>query len=167
MERKEFGQMAAKMRPRLLKTARQFFGNTEDAEDAVQDALLRLWSVRARVRQGEEEALAKRIVRNCCVSLWRKQQQGSRVSLEEARAAASGGTAIDTIVSDEETRRIEAAKARLPRAHRRLLQMKADTDMSLEEIAAAAGIKRESASAMISTARKLLYEALKHQERRK
>ena len=53
MTQETFVELVLPMRRRFQQLARTFFGSREDAEDAVQDTLLRLWRLRnARPTEG-------------------------------------------------------------------------------------------------------------------
>ena len=43
MNRKEFENIVPELRPLMVKVARDFFGNQDDAEDVAQDALVRVF----------------------------------------------------------------------------------------------------------------------------
>ena len=65
----EYEEIAQRMRPRLVKLGGTFFRNDEQAADAVQEALLRLWLLRERVNDEDyAEALFIRMTKNVCVS---------------------------------------------------------------------------------------------------
>lgn len=51
MEIQEFVNGAESLRDGLLKQAMHYLGNGSDAEDAVQETLLKLWTVRERMLQ--------------------------------------------------------------------------------------------------------------------
>ena len=75
MTRSEFEQIAAQLRQKVLKTGLDFFGNKEDAEDAAQDTMVQLWRYLEHIdTQRNVEALAVRVAKNCCVSIYRKRQ---------------------------------------------------------------------------------------------
>ena len=64
------------MRQRVLKVGLDFFGNREDAEDAAQDAMVQLWRYLEHIdAERNVEALAVKVAKNCCVSLYRKQNE--------------------------------------------------------------------------------------------
>ena len=46
MTTKEFEILARTLRPRILKASRQIVGSDDDAEDIVQDTMLKLWELR-------------------------------------------------------------------------------------------------------------------------
>lgn len=75
MTRSEFEQIAAQLRQKVLKTGLDFFGNREDAEDAAQDTMVQLWRYLEHIDAGRNvEALAVRVAKNCCVSIYRKRK---------------------------------------------------------------------------------------------
>ena len=75
MTRSEFEQIAAQLRQKVLKTGLDFFGNKEDAEDAAQDTMVQLWRYLEHIdTQRNVEALAVRVAKNCCVSIYRKRK---------------------------------------------------------------------------------------------
>ena len=51
MTEEDFQREAEAMRPMLLQAATALLGNAEDGEDAVQDALLKLWGMAEELRR--------------------------------------------------------------------------------------------------------------------
>ena len=75
MTRSEFEHIAAQLRQRVLKVGLDFFGSKDDAEDAAQEAMIQLWRYCEHIdAERNIEALAVRVAKNCCVSMYRKQQ---------------------------------------------------------------------------------------------
>ena len=72
MTQEEFKEEAQRLRPRLMLTARRYLGD-DDAEDTVQDALLRLWQMVGELRQ-PFDALALRLTRNLCIDQVRRRK---------------------------------------------------------------------------------------------
>ena len=70
----EYTNEAQRLRPLLKKTAMRFLHSEKDADDIVQDALLRLWQMHATLHL-PIESLAIVIVRNLCISHLRKQKK--------------------------------------------------------------------------------------------
>ncbi|MDY9918570.1 MAG: sigma factor [Proteiniphilum sp.] len=58
----EYKRIVVALRPSLLAVARRITGNTEDAEDVVQDVCLKIWHFRDRIDQYENmEAYSRTI----------------------------------------------------------------------------------------------------------
>ena len=68
MESQDFQNIATSVRPKLMNLCRSFFDRQElayDAEDAVQETLMRLWQMRDRISDYQKpEALAMLIAKN-------------------------------------------------------------------------------------------------------
>ena len=153
---KDFDTELAAVRPRVLALARKFIrasGLRTDAEDIVQEVLLRLWTA---LNGGAEvlnaEAWASRVTRNLCVSLLRRERgQGGAAPLPASLPAPE--TASGALDAEEDRRRIERALARIPAGTRRLLELRA-AGMSLDEIAAVTARPKGSVKSALSSARK-------------
>jgi RNA polymerase sigma-70 factor (sigma-E family) len=78
-----FEQFAQRVLPRLLRTAWLLTGDPGRAEDAAQEALVRVYVVWPRIRLEEPEAYCHRVLRNHVVSQWRRERR--HVLVEEVR----------------------------------------------------------------------------------
>ena len=144
------------MRPVMMRVAAAFFQNREDAEDAVQDAMLKLLR-RGSGPTDDLEALAVRVTRNECVSLWRRQRVRKGSSLPDAVIGTDRADAAAE--STDAAARLEDAIRRLPRSEQRLIRLRQDGFES-DEIAAVTGIPLRSVRTMISSARKRIFAFL-------
>ncbi len=152
------------LRKSLFTQARKFFDNDEASEDAVQETLLRLWMVRSQIEGGEEgvKKLALRILKNYCVSQWRKQKQAEVFTQWEMHTQSeathlNGETLAEC---DESTRRLQAALNALPENERRVFVLKQMEEVENEEVAQALGIKEHSVQTLLARARRRLAENL-------
>ncbi|HZT42630.1 MAG TPA: sigma-70 family RNA polymerase sigma factor [Chthonomonadaceae bacterium] len=74
-----FGQLVQAYQRRLVRFAERMTGDAEAAEDAAQEAFLRLWRTRATYRpQGSLSSYLLRIVRNLCLDHARKDFAATR-----------------------------------------------------------------------------------------
>ena len=146
MTRSEFELMAPKLRAEMLKVSLAFFGDGDDAEDTVQEAMLQLWRYCGQIDSGRNvTGLAVRVAKNCCVNHHRRKRQ---VSPQER-------------LEEKDTRRMmHEAIARLKPRERQLFELRQMEELSTEEISAQTGILKSSVSAMVSAARKKVYEEL-------
>lgn len=153
-------EQAEKQRPVLMKLAAGFLHDEAEAEDAVQESLLRLWLLRERLVSPQEFApLAVRITKNVCISLWREKQKQPTVPLE-AIASLENISPPGGIEEKENAQRLRQAIDALPPSERRIFLLW-QQDMSIQEIATITGIKPRTVSSMLSLARKKIYSKLK------
>ena len=88
MEGDAFTSVFVGLRQRLKRIATGILGDSDDAEDALQDAFCRLWSRRDRIAGSSEvEALSVTTVHNVCIDALRRQSHSPTVSLDENRDA--------------------------------------------------------------------------------
>lgn len=161
MTQTEFERIVLRIRPRMMKIALDFFQNQEDAEDAVQEVLLRMW-LRDGLPNDNYEALAVRATKNVCVSMWRKQKLRRMETIDaDNDTSMDSGSSDSQVLTQEQAQRIEQAISRLPRAEQRLIRLKQEADLEADEIAVITGIPVRSVRSMISSARHKLLKLLK------
>lgn len=162
MELQDFQHIATTTRPRLMKLCRSFFDRQElayDAEDAVQETLMRLWQMRARIGDYQKpEALAMLIAKNVCIDILKLRKE-QHEPLDETVNVISHIQADHSVITCETERWIGNALAKLPSTQRRMLVMRSE-GMSMAEIAAACGTTPASTKTMICNARKRMMELL-------
>ena len=143
------------LRPTMFRVAYSFFRNREDAEDVVQDVLLRL--LRRGLREGDDaEALAVKAVKNACVSIWRKRR-GRRLETIGTMHLEVPGIERSDAMSEARDRNalLQKAISRLPRSERRLVLLW-QSGIESEEISFITGIPLRSVRTMLSSARRHL-----------
>ena len=156
--RQSIGQMAdiltetyQRIRLRLRAGARQLLSDTEAAEDALQDAFIKLWG-RYEVRsEREAEALLTRTVRNVSIDQIRKRKT---VPLD-------GDLPDDDVKEDRETqfRRVERmVEQELTDLQRRIIHRHEYEGASLERIAEELGMQPPAVRMQLSRARKTIRE---------
>jgi RNA polymerase sigma-70 factor (ECF subfamily) len=158
MKAEMFTSVVSRLRPRLLSLALQFDADSDAAEDAVQEALMRLWTAwEGLAEEADAERLAARLTKHACIDAYRRRQQQQSVELEDVITA----TAENIVQEAELQQALERAVATLSPTKRRLWTMFAEAQMDSAQIAAATGIAVRSVSSMLSTARHQIVESLK------
>ena len=142
MTQEEFKEEAQRLRPRLMLTARRYLGD-DDAEDTVQDALLRLWQMVGELRQ-PFDALALRLTRNLCIDQVRRRKP--TVMLTD-----SDGT--DETGDDERIERMMAVVSTLPDLQQTILRLRHLEGMEMNEIADLTGSSEVAIRKALSRAR--------------
>ncbi len=163
MTREEFDIFSGKVRGKLISVAGRINlggGQPVEAEDIVQDALVRLWELSERgYPVNNPKALAIKITKNLCVSRYRKSQKDA-IRLETADKPG-GETAADFVEAADNQRIKESLYHRLTPARQECIILRNDFGMSLDEIAETTGRPKESVKVLISTARKQMLEQIK------
>jgi RNA polymerase sigma-70 factor (ECF subfamily) len=136
--------MAPKLRAEMLKVSLAFFGDGDDAEDTVQDALLRLWQMVGELRQ-PFDALALRLTRNLCIDQVRRRKP--TVVLTD-----SGGT-DQADGDDERIERMMAVVSTLPDLQQTILRLRHLEGMEMNEIADLTGSSEVAIRKALSRAR--------------
>ena len=143
MTQEEFKEEAQRLRPRLMLTARRYLGD-DDAEDTVQDALLRLWQMVGELRQ-PFDALALRLTRNLCIDKVRRKRP--TLTLTDS---GETGEADD---NDERIERMMAVVSTLPHLQQTVLRLRHLEGMEMNEIADLIGSSEVAIRKALSRAR--------------
>lgn len=137
-------------------------GNSEDAEEAAQDAFLALWRGIDRFRQ--ESSLSTwiyRLATNACIdTLRRRKKQSGSVSLDDEELFVD---AVDTSPQPQETvehreaqKLLQERLSALPEEYRKVLILREIEGLSYTEIAESASIELGTVKSRISRGRSLL-----------
>lgn len=102
------------MRPALLRMAIRYLENSDEAEDAVQDALLKLWFLRDRLDQYRSvDALAIVITKHLCINRLRGTRI-EKVDLEQGISIGGGENPEMKLVEEENMQEILEVIGTLP-----------------------------------------------------
>ena len=134
MELKEFKITVLPLRAKLLGYARKMTDDSEDAEDAVQEALLKLWAKRLELEQYRSiEAFAMTLTHNICIDMWRSKHN-DKLSLDSVQAESSIGSPERLLELKDEMRLMHEIIESLPPLQRTILRMKDIEWYETEEI---------------------------------
>ena len=149
MTQEQFKDEARRLRPRLIELARRYLGD-DDAEDTVQDTLLRLWQMVGELRQ-PLDGLALRLTRNLCIDQLRRRHPASLVASDSTPV---GRDETDTPDDDERIERMMSVIATLPSLQQTILRLRHLEGMEMKEIAALTGSSETAIRTALSRARK-------------
>ncbi len=141
-------------------------GHTEDAEDAMQDALLQTYKNARRIRQpkGFRTWLYRTVKNACLMSRRTKVDQPARLeSLDVDGAPELAGTEPspeERTAAAAERRRFQAAFRKLPRPYRLVAFLRDVEGLSTKEAAQVVGISEANVKQRLHRARVMLKEAL-------
>lgn len=144
----ELFEKANEVRPRLLIIAQKIVGDDEEAEDVVQDALLRLWQLKSEdIRNAE--SMAKVITGNLSIDHVRRRHV--MVDIDE------GKLEIDEHAHDEEQiERIMNLINQLPTMQQTVIRLRHIDGLQMADIAKLTGTTEQAVRQSISRTRRAI-----------
>ncbi len=143
------------MRSMLLSVARGILGSDEEAEDVVQDAMLRLWQLREEPIRNPK-GLARIVVRN--LSLSKIRRKPPTVDIGQANFAVDDDTETD---KNEQIDRMMSLVDKLPTMQQTVLRLRHMQDMTMADIANIIGTSEVAVRQSLSRARRSIIEQFK------
>lgn len=142
MTQEEYKEEARRLRPQMMNVARRYLAD-DDAEDTVQDALLRLWQMVDKLRM-PLDGLASVLVRNLCVDKERRRHR--TLALTEADDNENNG-------QDERIERMMGIIESLPSLQQTILRLRHMEGMEMKDIAEIIGSSEVALRKALSRAR--------------
>lgn len=174
-ERAAFGELALRYQDRLFSSMIGVTGSAEEAEDVVQDALVRAFLKLDSFQQNSQFfTWLYRIAFN--VALSRHRRRRSRISIDQNRETTGaepiddGETPYEPMLRRERVEMVQRALSQLTDQHRAILILREMDECSYEEIAEILDISIGTVRSRISRARgqlKLALESLQNAEESK
>jgi RNA polymerase sigma-70 factor (ECF subfamily) len=129
-----------------------------DADDIVQDALLRAFRAFDGFHGGDIKAWLLTIVRNCWLSAGSSTRRRGHTSLEDEELTAPESDPEATAIQASAKRRLDAMIAQLPEEFREVLILREMEDLSYREIAEITGVPIGTVMSRLARARATLRE---------
>jgi RNA polymerase sigma-70 factor (ECF subfamily) len=148
--------------------ARYLLRDEHDAEDVVQEAVLRALRYFDGYRGGDARSWLLTIVRNCAMT-WHRRRQSEGQTLPFGEPAVA--LVVDPLESDaraierSDRERVMSAVASLPIEFREVIVLREVEDLSYKEISAITGVPVGTVMSRLSRARRRLAVALGHDVR--
>ena len=151
MTTEEFQQQAEALRLQLIGIAQKYLGATDEAEDIVQDAMIKLWLMRDQL-MAPVSGFASVVTRNLCIDHLRKQHTTVDISkFPDTEEWIDDGEQIEQMLQVIDT---------LPSAQRTILRMHHLQGMKTSEIALLLGSSEVSVRQKLSRARRMIRKRL-------
>ena len=151
MTTEEFQQQAEALRLQLIGIAQKYLGATDEAEDIVQDAMIKLWLMRDQL-MAPVSGFASVVTRNLCIDHLRKQHTTVDISkFPDTEEWSDDGEQIEQMLQVIDT---------LPSAQRTILRMHHLQGMKTSEIALLLGSSEVSIRQKLSRARRMIRKRL-------
>jgi len=150
MEQKDFEIFVLQTRLKLLRSAEILLKDADDAEDAVQDTVFKLWAMRNRLDEYRSvEALSMVVLRRICLNRLRRANFDLPPTVPDTEPSAE-----QRLIGREETERVEKLIASLPDKQQTVLRMKHADGLETATIAQLTGISEEAVRQNLSRARR-------------
>lgn len=159
-----FNAMASRLRPRLRTAARRWLSDAprgcDEADDVVQDTLLRLWTLRDRLDGYDNpDAVAMVTARRLAIDAIRRTGCRPAESLAEDVARESTDLAPDEALDSEMCETLASKLlARLPDRQAMIVKMRHSDGLEPSEIAALTGMTEGNVRTLLSRGRQRLRE---------
>ncbi len=158
-DRQAYATLVRRHLPSLLAMARRMLGNAAHAEDAAQEALLRLWTHAARYDPAKARLSTwlTRIVMNLCLDRLRRRQEAPLPDDFDMPVPPRQEQALQR---DQTAARVEAALRALPERQRTALVLCHYEEMSMAEAASMMETTVEAVESLLARARRGLKREL-------
>ncbi|MEM9971722.1 MAG: RNA polymerase sigma factor [Pseudomonadota bacterium] len=154
-------ELVQRLTPRLLSHATRVLGNRAEAEEAVQETLLKLWKIAPEWRQGEAKVSTwcYRVLVNHCTDRLRARRPS--VDLEAiAEPEADLATAVEQMTQDARLSALDAALSALPERQRQAVALRHIEELANPEIAEIMDISTEAVESLVARGKRALVAAL-------
>jgi RNA polymerase sigma factor (sigma-70 family) len=161
-DRAAAAQLMLRHLPKMLALARRMLSDQTEAEDAVQDAFMRVWTHAARWQPGQAkfETWLYRVTLNKCFDrLRRRPTLTIEAAMEVTDPAPSPAANLENAALSEE---IEAAMTALPERQRAAIQLCHYQECGNIEAAEILGISVEALESLLARGRRALRARLMH-----
>ena len=151
MTTEAFQQQAVELRKQLVSIAHKYMGNTDEAEDIAQDAMVKLWLMREQLTL-PIAGMASIVTRNLCIDALRKKHQTIDIAqLPDEADFSDDGEQIEQLLKVIDS---------LPSTQRTILRMRHLQGMEMREIALVLGSTEVAVRKTLSRARKVVRNRL-------
>ena len=154
MTKSEYEIAMQRLRPMLIAEATKYLGDANDAEDMVQDAMMRLWQMCSQLHS-PVDGLARILVRNLCLDAIRRRKPREGI---EALPAAIGNS--NEAVEHERIERMMSVVESLPDVPQTILRLRHMEGMEMIDIARLLQMEEAAVRKALSRARQAVREKL-------
>lgn len=159
MRQNEFMTVVLPFKDKLYRLAKRYLVSSEEAEDAVQEVLLKLWKGRSRMQDYKNpEAFAMTMTKNYCLDRL-KSKQASNLKIVHSNYQNSDNLQKQVELSDE-IQLVFKAMESLPEKQRVVMQLRDIEQFEFHEISEMLEINETAIRVNLSRARKTVREEL-------
>lgn len=155
--------LLARLAPMLFGYATRVLADRAEAEDVVQDTMLRLWKIAPEWRQGEAKVStwAYRVAANLCTDRLRKRKTRRQVDIDAVpEPTADIASAVEIMTEADRAAALDAALQDLPDRQRQAVVLRHLEGLSNPEIAGIMDIGVEAVESLTARGKRALTASL-------
>ena len=160
MQQSEFVKIVVPFKDKLFRIAKRLLVSTEEAEDATQEILLKLWSKKSVMESyNNVEAFAMTMTKNFCLDRL-KSKQASNLKLVYSNYGETASSLQNQIEAKDSVSWVEKIMDELPHRQKMVLQLRDVEEYDYDEIAKILDMQPTAIRVALSRARKTVKEKL-------
>jgi RNA polymerase sigma-70 factor (ECF subfamily) len=165
MKQSEFLNVVMPFKDKLYRLAKRLLVSTEEAEDATQEILLKLWSKKNKMDGYKSvEAFAMTMTKNFCLDRL-KSKQASNLKLVHSNYSDDSSNLQNQVEAKDSINWVQRIMEELPEQQKLVLQLRDVEQYEYEEIEALLDMKPTAIRVALSRARKTVREKLTQKHR--
>ena len=160
MNQKEFMQLVNPFKDKLFRMAKRLLVSTEEAEDATQEVLVKLWNKNETLEAyNSVEALAMTMTKNYCLDQLKSKRASNLKIVHNNFTDREAG--LQQQVEDKDTWNwVEKIMNDLPQQQKLIVQLRDIEEMEFEEISKILDMNESAIRTALSRARKTIRETM-------
>ena len=160
MKQSEFLNVVMPFKDKLFRMAKRLLVSTEEAEDATQEVLMKLWTRNNKMEDYKNvEAFAMTMTKNYCLDRLKSKQAGN-LKLVHSNYTDEGTSLEEKLEAEDSLSWMSKILNTLPEQQRMVLQLRDVEQYEFEEIAEMLDMKPTAIRVALSRARKTVREEL-------
>ncbi|MEH6617991.1 RNA polymerase sigma factor [Maribacter arcticus] len=160
MKQTEFLNIVLPFKDKLFRMAKRLLVSTEEAEDATQEILIKLWDKKNKIETyNNVEAFAMTMTKNFCLDRLKSKQAGN-LKLVHSNYTDSSTSLQSELEAKDSISWVERIMAELPEQQKMVLQLRDVEQYEYEEIEKLLDMKPTAIRVALSRARKTVREKL-------
>ncbi len=160
MNQKEFIQIINPFKDKVFRLAKRLLVSTEEAEDATQEVLVKLWNKNNSLSELKSiEAMAMTMTKNYCLDQL-KSKRASNLSIVHNNFVSNDASLQQKIEDVDSLNWVEKIINNLPEQQKTIIQMRDIEQYEFEEIARIMEMNETAVRVALSRARKTIKETM-------
>lgn len=158
MNQSEFVVLISPFKDKVFRLAKRLLLSKEEAEDATQEVLTKLWSKNDSLNKyGSVEAFALTMTKNFCLDQL-KSKRANNESLVHSNYVDTAPSLEKKLEDQDSLKWVDTCLAQLPEQQRMIVQLRDVEQYEFEEIAALLQMNESAVRVSLSRARKIIRE---------